>query len=250
METYEETLYTRFDHYLSGKMAEEEKTRLETEIETDQAVKTAFEGFLKSRHVAILAGSLHEKESLHEISTRAHQQRQQPTRTRNMWLGGALLAAVIALLIAVVTFADFGTSPDPSQIFVENFSLPDPPAHQGALTDSLMTHAHKAFEREEYQAAITLYESVEVDSLSAYSQSRRALFVGVSYLKIDQPHQARAYFSQMSQLQEYADWYTALSWLTDPADLSEAQKVFQQIADREGHHYQKRAIAILEVLAE
>ncbi len=250
METHDHELYARFDRYLAGKLAEAELLQLESEIEENAAIKAEFEGFLKTKHLAIQAGTLHEKESLHEISTKAHQQRQRSTRTRNLWMGGGLLAAAIALLIAVVMLVDFDGSADPAQLFAENFSLPDTPAPLGTVTDSLMAAAHKTFERQAYEAAIALYEQVPADSLSALQQSEKALFTGLSYLKLGNPGQARDHFQEMGQLTEQGDWYTALSWLTVPVDREKAQKAFQRIADREGHHYQEKAKEILEELGE
>ncbi len=245
METHEHELYSRFEQYLSHALSREEKIVLEQELEDSVEIRREFEAFLRSKKLAYAAGRYDQKEKLHAISSRHQAIR---LRRKRLWIGGSLLAAVVVILFALNTIQLIGGASSPAEIFAENFSLPATPAPMGAREDSMLFAAHQSFEKGDFERAITLYQSIPADSLTAFGKSQIALFVGLGYMRQQNGSAARSSFSAAVQHQEQADWYSALSWLQEKGLEVQAQKAFESIARSPGHYYQERAKRILEKL--
>lgn len=248
MEPQENQLYMRFDQYVSNQLSKEEQVALEAELENSEEMKQEFMDFLASKKIAFHGSLQKEKNSLHEISTAYHQQKSQLKR-RNLFMG-ALVAVAAAVLLLFIFFPVQQTqTTDPAQIYAANFAPQDAQRYLGQAEDSLLQRANNAFsDGEDYQQALALYQAIPLDSLTAYQQSQVHLYQGICYLTMGEGANARKQFASATQLEEDADWYTALSWLKEADQLDQAILAFEKIANTKGAFYQKKAKAILEAL--
>lgn len=224
-------------------MSEEEKKEFEQSLDNSPEIQEAFKDFLTSKRLGYEMGRLDQKKAFHTLS---EAQQEQP-KSRRLWLGISAAAAVIIILLALITLIPQLSQPTPSDIFAEQFSLPEVPTEMGKLEDSLIKKANVAFENGDYQQAISLFEQVNQDNISSFLQSQIALLSGVSYLKLNEGDQARNSLERANQHTEMADWYLALSWLGEN-QVENAQQAFQKIATTKGHFYQDKAKKILDML--
>jgi len=230
--------------YLNRKMDPKAMVEFETRLAQEPELNTDFESFLRTYRSIHMAGYMEERKAWIEKSKALHRQR---AKTQRLRIGLAVAAAAVAILCMFVLLNNPKTYSG-SEIYAEYYQPLKPTIIMGEAAEEQANfqRANLAFSQEKYAEALTLYQQIDTDSLSAFEASQLALFMGISHLEEGNNDQARIAFKGAIQHQDQASWYTALSWLAE--DTEQAIPLLQAITDSPQHFYQKQATEILKKL--
>lgn len=166
-----------------------------------------------------------------------------------LWRNGWLQAAAVITMLAVCSYLLLPGEVATQQLFAEYFQ-PYPniimPTVRGAVENdsTVKALAFKAYDQQNYEEAIRLFESLEQQDEGAL------LYLGNSYLALGEPKKAIPYFEKVladfDVFDEQAEWYLAVSYLK--LEEREKAKVVLQKVVASGSAYTQKAQWILEKL--
>lgn len=172
------------------------------------------------------------------------------TRRRKRQRTKYALAAGVALLLVTAAGIGYFTTiqPTPQALYETYYTVyPADPLLRGQPTVDY-NQAMNLYREEHYQEAIPLFEELQKsDSTDAWI----ALFLGNSYLNVNQTGAAIQHFKQVAEaddaiVRRYGQWYLALSYLKT-GDQPAAEQLLRQLSAQPGM-FQNKAQAMLDKL--
>ncbi len=241
-----EELYIQIKRYYLREMSQEEQQAFEAKIASDSAfaqeVRTHARMYesIQQKGDQLLEAKLHSLGQQLLIAPSTAQLR--PFSQRRNYLI-AVAAAVVLLLSMLFVLAP---QQDSQSLFAENFKplsgARGDGAHLGPFFD--------AYEKEAYTEAISIFEQNMADSPAALEPIVN-LYLGMSYLSLDQAENALHAFEKVSQespaIYDDAQWNLALT-LLKLDQPEEAKKILEKIAAEGQNEWQKKASKLLDEL--
>jgi hypothetical protein len=239
----EKDLDTLLQDYLEGKLGPGDKAALAKRIETEPAVKKAFQEAFRS-HLAIeRAGDARLKAQLQ--LRKPLDPKVAPPRRRLWWLAAA---AVLAILLTIVGIWQSNRGPD-----WETYALafPIPIAPTNTRNDALnlsqsWQEGSRHYMRLQFGDAIDSWKSYLADTLDPEIY----YFVGMSYLQLKQADSAAYYLNLVpadNSLAQRASWYRVQCCLIEK-DLACFKSQLENIKQQDDHYQQAQAAQWLEDL--
>ena len=232
------------EKYLSGEIAEAD---FNLRLVGDAGLRQEYDLYLKELEVIQSAG----KEVLKEKARLLlQQQKQKGSGILNMRFLLKAAAVFLLLIAAYFLLKDELQPSTTTELFAANFELPPPSNGRNGSSDSeLWKDAMAAYTNQDYPKAIALISSGMEQAGFTYTEPGK-LYLGLSYLMVNEPKNAVAFFEKISGESSYADdasWYRALT-LLKMDDTAAAKVAFQRIAANPRHYQQKSALKILNQL--
>ena len=193
----------------------------------------------------MMINTLRDYQLKEEMQSWAQEARRQKQRRRQY-----ALAAGVALFLMTAAGIGYLTTlqPTPQSLYETYYTVyPADPLLRGQPTVSY-NQAMNLYREERYREAIPLFEELQKsDSTDAWI----ALFLGNSYLNVDQTDAAVQYFKQVANaddaiVRRYGQWYLALSYLKT-GDQPAAEQLLEQLSTQPGM-FQNKAQAMLDKL--
>lgn len=209
----------RFDAYLSGRLAEDQKVAFELELEQNEVLKRDFEAYEAE---VTLIKTLGIRDEMAEVMDRQASKKESSVRR---WLIPVAVAAAVVLLVLFIP-----GKPDHKTLFNESFR-PFPNAVSGRDFEGSLTEALNFYDRQKYEEAIDRFEKIPgSDTVTFYkgishlalNQPRLAIeslsavddegiftgaiiwYLGLSHLLLDQPDSSAYYIRQVKDARQYA----------------------------------------------
>ncbi len=228
--------YDRINEYVEGSMSSENRQLFESELKTNDALKTEYDLYLatmKTLEVFALdqiseelkSLSIAEENTLHDSSESIPSGRiiSFPRRI----LG---LAATLLLLIVAGTLWWSNAQYSDRQLAKRNFITPNLSTVRGDTNLEILTEASEAFYQGKYKMIIKQLQSLD-SSHPAYVDAQ--FILGYTYLKNEQPQDALTAFqkvlkSDKDQLKASAEWHMILAHL-DVGDQKAAEIALDEL---------------------
>lgn len=230
------------ERYHNHALGDRERTAVEQRLKEDESFRD-----LDNDFKVLLAGirEVSRKNIKHELEQIEAKQatRVVPFRT---WAVG--IAASVVLV--VVAYWLWPRPTEGEKLFAQYFE-PYPnvimPTVRGDLEPdtTLMAKAYRAYDREDYQSAISLFEQLKA------KDEGTLLYLGNSYLAIGQTQQAVALFLKLKSdyhvFDEQAEWYLVLCYL-QLNENGRAKKAVDELIGRDSP-YDEKAKQLLKILS-
>jgi len=232
-----------FEKYVKGTMNEAEKAALEAQFVADPAQEQAFTDYLRSLRITRLAGRQEQKATFEEMF---HAYKRKRRTQRAIFI--TAIAAGIILLAMIFLPAPQQLSTD--ELYAKYYEAPAAKTILDIEEDSIMRLLRLAdanYNEGNFAAALQQYESLALDSLSAFERSRVNLLRGICFLEAGEVAAAQQALLRADQHTEKAPWFLALSYVKS-GDTEQAKQALTPIAAEEGNFYQKQAKELLEDL--
>lgn len=258
----ENLIFDRIKQYQNKQMPESERLAFENQIKTDPAFANEVAIWLAIYHGIQGNGDERLQAELLEVGKNLLQQetttpsmtaRVSPENLKNRfsvprWVYAAaalLLLLVIALPLYQRLNKTESTYASADAIYSEHFKQPS----VEGVRDNAVNNWRVAYEQANYAEAIADLEALLNDPDNR-RPSKTNLYIGLSYLGLQQPQQAIEAFKKVGQDSEEwgdAQWYSAMAWLK-LGDTTKAKALLQSIADETGHIWSGEPHQILKQL--
>ncbi|MEO0471640.1 MAG: hypothetical protein AAF206_18570 [Bacteroidota bacterium] len=231
-------LTQRMDRYASGLMPPEEQAAFEAEIQSDRALKAAFESFLLGQVAVMQHGIEAEKTALKA----GFSQIDPGAPAVPLWqkpFALAVAAVVILLVIAGIWMLTPSPQLSSEQLFTQHFERPRIPETMGGTSDQLLREAYLAFAEGNDSLAQQKFRLLETDTSFQFT-SEINLFRGISALGMGRSDSALIYLQACPNHPQQAEWYRCLAYLKqdDQKSLAESLEI---ILAQPRHFYQEKA---------
>jgi tetratricopeptide (TPR) repeat protein len=224
--------------YLFGDLAPERKKDLDSEIESDAALKEELEALKISREAIELAGwkaliSRNQEEFLATREDPKVKQIQSRPSTTGVWLG-RIAASLLFILIGSASVLFFSTTSDSILSDQLDYSIP-----VLRSAESNLDQIEEAFQAKDFDQVLTLSSSVEGFDAKAY------FLIGLSYLELENGAKAEEYFTKIesenlkTSERNYADqvdYYLVNAYLLQDKP-EDAELRIDKIMSDENHTY-------------
>ena len=249
METNEQ-LFTLVEDYLADKLDAVRRNAFEKQYQEDADFAAEVDSY--TREIKLFH-TLGEKELKDSLSQRfAAPEASHAVKKIAFFRPYSLaVAAAAVLLIAVFALTRTTETATIDNLFAENFQAPNFAARgtSDGSEDLPWQQAASAYQEGNYElAAKTLEVLVTNTAFSHFSEAH--LYLGVCYLKLDQPHKAIASLSAVrpeSVFLQNAEWFSLLSYL-QLEDTTAAKKAAKTIISTDRHYKKVEAEKILQLL--
>lgn len=232
-----------------GQLSPEEVQELRQKLEQDSGFAAHFQGEWYAYKSIQAVGDQELKQSLLQKSYHPSEGKTRPLR----WIRFASILAVAAAALLLLLFYPFNISQpsSPQEAFTQYMDVPfhtsrgnSPQAQGGEWDRALRLYISGNFE----QAEQLLVPLVSSPSFSHYSEA--SLYLGICYLKIQQPDNALNAFAMVkkgSAFFQEAQWFSALGYL-HKEDISQASAALREISTLPYHYKSDAAKELLEIL--
>lgn len=224
--------------YLFGDLAPERKNDLESEIESDAALKEELEALKISREAIEMAGwkaliSRNQEEYLATREDPKVKQIQSRPSSTGVWLG-RIAASLLFVLIGSASVLFFSTTSDSILSDQLEYSIP-----VLRSAESHLDQIEEAFQAKDYDRVLSLSSSVQEFDAKAY------FLIGLSYLESQDGEKAEEYLTQIesenlktseSNYADQVDYYLVKAYLLQDK-LEAAELRIDKIITDENHTY-------------
>lgn len=233
--------------YLRGELDDDEQAAIAKRLQEDADLQKMKADLLLAQAAIWQEGRKQEAEKLKQ----RYRNRQQPARTRPMFIRYAAVAAIVILagLAAVLLLQK---PSDPQALFAEAYTMPLASEQLAVTTtdstqvDSLRREAFASYNDRNFEQAQTqLKELMQVTEGEKLDKLR--LYFGISQLEQGNSSAAIESFTQMNTNTEAAQWYTAMAYLKI-ANMDKLEAQLKRIMADPEHFYYEKAEKLLEKL--
>ena len=237
--------------YLEGEMNEEERKRLEMDLEEDAALKKAFDTARTTYSLLKADRRMQLQEEWTSVSKRAASPHPLRLGTFPRWVGYAVAAGILLLLLFFWQ-VDFLQSSS-SQLALTAFAPYPAPTTLRSEADSLPPTAlaigYQKYQSRDYAGALALLDTT---GLAPHQQIEVLLYRGISFMGKKDYTSARDAFGAAWQQNpkannEVLQWYQALNYLLMDQEAN-ARPILQQLADQSTDIYGEKANKLLLAL--
>ena len=224
--------------YFNEEFSPERKKEFEQKITGDPVFAEEVAFYLSSKEAAI-AELTKERERFKEIYTQqgSHAGRKQPAGVRKLW---PRIAAVAAILAGIILGWNVWLKPASPKVLADKYMLENfqtMPITMGNKEDSLQAGL-QLYNEGRLNEALKHFESIALNDTSLFEAKK---YAGIVSLRLGQYDKAINYFSQIENIQRYANpgkFYHALTLMkrNRPDDTETAKQLLQQVVknDLEG----------------
>ncbi|WP_420570897.1 tetratricopeptide repeat protein [Kordia sp.] len=260
--SFDEQSYEQIASYLNNQMSEDEKTAFEALLKNDAELASFVDTFssLESvynedtwnvktnatvKELKALANEFRTDDvvdlskKIRDIQQEAHTP--QVTKNRKTYFYYISSAVAIAAIMTLFYFT-FMQSITATDAFTEYHDWNSLPSFQTKSdTNTNLAKAATLFQQEKYKEALTAFKKHEHET--ATYDPKIQLYIGVSYLELDNYHEAIQTFDALLNSDTFDHhkgyWYTALTYLKQN-DAKNAKKVLEKlVSDPNNYNYQK-----------
>ena len=235
----------RIQLYLSGNMPKADQLAFEQEIDNKPSLRDAVQEAALAKWTVHAYANQEEMKALNELYDDNARQAKVVDLLSYRWM--AVAAAVALLLVAYFLFKPAPVK-NMEQIIAAYYEVPASPDIMAIDTEEALRKADKAFNDEDWQAAIDAYGQIHEDSISSFQLSRIALFKGISHLELGNWEDAENSLNAAEQHPEQSQWYLALLSLKR-GDQEKAKERLEAIRSNTDHYYAGKAASLLEELS-
>ena len=235
----------RIQLYLSGKMPKADQLAFETEIDDNPKLRDAVQEAALAKWTVHAYANKAEMKALNELYEDNAQKAKVINLMHYRWM--AVAAAVALLLVAYFIFKPAPVK-NMEQVIAAYYEVPASPDIMAIDTEEALRKADKAFNDQDWLAAIDAYGQIHEDSISSFQLSRIAFFKGISHMELSNWEEAENSLSAAEQHPEQSQWYLALLSLKR-GDQDKAGERLEEIRSNTDHYYAGKAASLLEDLA-
>ena len=243
----EKNLFEQVNHYLHNRLSPEERKGFERCYEHEPAFAQRVEQYKAIIALVEQYGMQQAKEAF----TQRHQQPQQQKRIKLIPMWVYSIAAALLLFLALIPLRNLYhkvSSIDLYATYFEPLPLSDY-RDTATIAGNNWKKARRAYNEEDYALARSLLEPLCTDP-SFSDQSEASLYLGLSYMMLEQTEQALECLEQVSAESAFyqdTQWYTALA-LLKLNHKERAITALKAIQNNNHHYYRKQAKKIVEAL--
>ncbi len=236
--------YEQIEAYLFGDLTEKEAAAFESEIAADATLKREVDKHkLANNSLEILIEDSLREELKKLKAEETHSEKQAkivPMRRMRFMMAAA---AVIVALIGFITFQWANDTYSNSGLVASNYEAFQKEEIRFPGVETVLENASDAYEQGDFQQAIELLNSIPLEN-DFYAEAQ--YISGHSYFQQNQfKEAAQAFQNTINQnhprLNDDAEWYLALSYLSMNETGADFQNLLNQIATSDGHDFQKNA---------
>jgi tetratricopeptide (TPR) repeat protein len=237
------------DRYIKGEMSQQEQQAFLSACEADPELKRQLHLELKAKASIHLHGRQAHKNEL-KAWYQAENPQQGKVRSISPTSWAMAIAAGLLLLLAVGWLLQRPAAPVEAQsLFASVYERPRVPEKLNPADTLDQIQRLRAEARNQYfegahSAAADAFEQLSREE-EGLARSQAFLYLGICRLELEQYEQARQALQQAEELQEQAEWYTALSYLKE-GKLRESREALQTIVAYDQHFYKTQAKDLLE----
>lgn len=268
--SFDDQTYSRIASYLNNEMSDAEKANFEVQLKNDAELASFVDTFstlegvydedkwtVKSNatieEVKALANAFRADDVM-DVSKKIrgiqqHANEEKATTNRKSYFYYISSAVAIAAICTLFYFS-FMQSISADDAFEQYHDWASLPSFQTKSdTNNHLAKASVLFQEEKYQEALTIFTTYAKESDTYNPQIQ--LYIGISYLELENYHEALQTFDQLLQSNTVdhhkAYWYTALTYLKQN-DAESAKKVLKVLVENPTNYNYEKAKELLKKL--
>ncbi|MCB0507477.1 MAG: tetratricopeptide repeat protein [Chitinophagales bacterium] len=237
----------KIKQYLSNQLSQEERIAFEKEMENDFFLQESMDGFKAIQNEFTVDEIEKLEQELHQLIDKKTSQQKTKNGNFNNFLKFCVAACIVGIVVllgnAIYKNANTLNTDKIFATYYKPLTHPDGTV-RGENDISDEQKAIEAYEKEDYFAAVNLYQSLVSNNPE---NAKNKLFLGISLLATNQETKAIEVFNSITNAETYQTdiyWYRALANIKNK-DISAAEMDLQKLANSE-NFYQKNAQEILE----
>ncbi|MEM6806681.1 MAG: hypothetical protein AAF696_35095 [Bacteroidota bacterium] len=234
----------RIQLYLSGNMKREDQIAFEQEMDEEEALREAVRESALASWTIQAYGQKEEMAKLNELYEANTKSARILEMNYRRWLA---VAAITALLLLSYFFLRPTQSLNYQEVLVSYYEAPASPDVMSVDALEMLRKADMAYATGKWREALQTYAEIPEDSLSAFQDSRVALFSGICQMELDNWDAALAELQKADQHLEQRDWQEAFVYLRK-GDREKGIELLERIANLNEHYYAEKAKDFLKDL--